>query len=290
VARTAGRVSVVVPHYNDPAGLDACLAALARQTRPPDEIVVADNDSPQGEAEIARLVAGRARLIVVPEKGAGPARNGGVAASSGDVLAFTDSDCLPSPEWLAEGLAALERCDFVGGAIRVLVQDETALTPAEAFERVFAFDNRTYVERKGFTATANLICRRDVFDAVGGFRVGVPEDVEWCHRARDAGYRIGYAPAAVVGHPARRTWSELARKWARLTEEGFGLARRRPLGRLRWLVKALALPLSAVAHSPRPLTSRNLARPGDRLKALAMLYRLRFWRAGHALRLMMRRP
>ena len=63
----ARRVSVIVPHYNDPIGLAACLAALERQSVSPDEIIVADNNSPQGQDEIARVIAGRARLTIVKE-------------------------------------------------------------------------------------------------------------------------------------------------------------------------------------------------------------------------------
>lgn len=281
-------VSVIVPHYNDPAGLDACLVALTSQSVAPDEIVVADNNSPQGEAEIARVIAGRARLVVVTEKGAGPARNGAVAACSGQVLAFTDSDCIPEPTWLAEGLAKLEHFDLVGGAMCVLVREEAHMTAVEAFERVFAFDNRYYVERKGFSVTANLFCRKSTFDAVGGFRVGVPEDLDWCHRARAAGYSIGYAPKAVVGHPARRTWSEIVRKWARLNEEAFGLQSTQKFGRLKWLIKSLVMPASAVVHSLHPLTTPKLRRGRDRLGALAMLYGLRLWRSADALRLLVR--
>lgn len=279
-------VSVIIPHYNDPAGLDACLAALARQTVEPREIIVADNASPQGEAEVARVIAGRARLVIVNERGAGPARNGGVAASTGDILAFTDSDCLPDSCWLEEAVSALADVDLVGGAMKVLVADEARLTPEEAFERVFAFDNRSYVEQKGFTVTANLFCRRAVFDKVGGFHVGVPEDLEWCHRARDAGYRISYAPRAVVGHLARSTWPELVRKGERLNREAFTLAVGRPMGRAKWFIKALAMPLSAFVHSTRPMTSRNLTRTRDRFAALLLLHRQRSWRALHSLRLL----
>ena len=284
------RVSVIVPHYSDLAGLEACLAALGRQTVAPDEIVVADNNSPQGEAAIAAVIAGRGRLVVVAERGAGPARNGGVAASSSQLLAFTDSDCLPEPGWLEAGLSALRSADFVGGAMRVLVADETALTPPEAFERVFAFDNRDYVERKGFTVTANLFCARALFDDVGGFRVGVPEDLEWCGRAQAKGYRIGYAADAVVGHPARRTWPELERKWKRLNAEAFGMAAGGPRGRLRWLLKALALPVSALAHMPKALSSPALPAPIDRWNAAKTLWRLRCWRMIDSLRLLQDTP
>jgi len=281
------KVSVVVPHYQDLEGLDRCLTALVAQTYPADdfEIVVADNSSPAGEAAVAAVIRDRARLVIVAERGAGPARNGGVMASRGEILAFTDSDCIPDPDWLVQGIAALGEADFVGGAMKVLVHDPDRMTQAEAFESVFAFDNRTYVHRKNFTVTANLICPRALFDRVGGFKVGVSEDMEWSHRARDVGYRIGYASTAVVGHPARRTWAELQHKWRRLDAEMYEFHLQSPGGRLRRMLHSFGLPASAVAHSPRVLTSAALTSSRQRVAALAMLYRLRFWRFADTLRL-----
>ncbi|MGH6782495.1 MAG: glycosyltransferase, partial [Sphingomonadaceae bacterium] len=174
-------VSVIVPHYDDLASLDRCLSALRGQTYPAErfEIIVADNMSPIGAKAVAQIIGDRGRLVSVAERGAGPARNGGVAAACGEVYAFTDSDCIPASEWLAEGVSALDRSDFVGGGMRVLVNDAEHVTAAEALELVFAFDNQAYVERKGFTVTANLFCPAAVFAEVGGFRVGVSEDIEW---------------------------------------------------------------------------------------------------------------
>jgi GT2 family glycosyltransferase len=280
-------VSVIVPHLHDLRGLDLCLAALARQTLPPErvEIIVADNGSPEGEAAVARTVGGRARLVIVAEPGAGPARNGGVAVSRGEILAFTDCDCRPEPDWLEQGTLALSRHDIVGGRIRVLARNPLAPTAPEAFERVFAFDNEAYVTRKGFSATANLFCPRAVFDAVGGFRRGLSEDVDWCHRARSAGLSVGYAPEAVVGHPARRTWAELRAKWRRLDRESY--ARIAGAGRLGWILRSLMLPGSALVHTPRVLFSGELSGLDQRLAALGVLYRLRLWRLADALRLLL---
>lgn len=279
------RVSVVIPHYHDLRGLDLCLAALAAQTYRGGEveIIVADNNSPEGEAAVSQVVAGRARLVVVTEKGAGPARNGGVALARGEILAFTDSDCVPEPQWLAEGLRALEAYDFVGGRVTVLVDDPRRISDTEAFERVFAFDFKTYITKKGFTGAGNLFCARAVFDRVGGFRVGVSEDVEWSQRARGMGLRLGYAPQAIVGHPARRSWGELESKWRRVNAETYELMAEQPAGKLKWLARTLALPLSAVAHTPKVLASDQLTGIGQRLQALSVLYRLRLWRMGHAL-------
>jgi GT2 family glycosyltransferase len=282
-------VSVVVPHFHDLASLDRCLECLGRQTWPADdvEIIVADNNSPEGLDAVAKVVAGRARLTLVPEAGAGPARNGGVALAKGAILAFTDCDCRPEPGWLAAGVRALGAHDIVGGAMTVLVDDLARMTPEEAFERVFAFANRAYVEQRGFTVTANMFCRRDVFDRVGGFlATKVSEDREWCYRAREAGFTLGYAAGAVVGHPARRTWPDLVKKTRRINAETFGLLASRPGGRLWWLLRTLALPLSAVAHTPKALASRELGGLGQRLAAVGVLYRLRFWRLADSLRLL----
>lgn len=284
----APRISVVIPHYRDLAGLDLCLRALAAQTyRASDfEIVVADNNSPEGEAAVAEVIGGRARLVVVEEKGAGPARNGGVTLARGEILAFTDSDCVPEPAWLAEGLAALSDYDFVGGRVTVLVDDLSAMSDAEAFERVFAFDFKTYIEKKGFTGAGNLFCSRAVFDRVGGFRASVSEDVEWSFRARGMGLRLGYAPRAVVGHPARRTWQELWAKWRRVNAETYRLYRERPAGRLIWMLRSFALPLSAIVHTPKVFASDQLVGPSQRLGAVGTLFKLRLWRLVDALRLM----
>lgn len=284
------RVSVIIPHYEDHKNLDRCLAALGAQTYAgPFEIVVADNGSPSGEAQLAATIAGRARIVSVSERGAGSARNGGVAVCRGDILAFTDSDCLPAPNWLGEGVAALQTFDVVGGQVAVSTADRLHVSSVEAFEIVFAFDNKSYVEKKGFSVTANLFTTRDVFRAVGGFRNGVPEDLEWCQRAASAGYRIGYASGALVTHPARRNWPELTRKWRRLVLESYNQTIVQPGGWLRWLLRIWITPLSAFVHSARVIRSPKLRSTSQRLGALAVLFRLRFWRFAEGHRLLLRR-
>jgi GT2 family glycosyltransferase len=204
-----------------------------------------------------------------------------VAASKGELLAFTDCDCVPEPGWLAAGIAALARAPVIGG--RMTVSTSARKSGAEAFESIFAFDNEDYVTRKGFTVTANLFCARATFDAVGPFRVGVSEDTEWCWRARDLGFPIAYAPDAVCSHPARPDWPSLVKKWARINEESYRLAKSRN-ERWGWLAKQAALPMSIVAHAPRVMTAPGLA-PGERLGALSTLASIRLWRLGDAVRL-----
>ena len=273
-------VSVIIPHYQDLVGLKLCLASLDAQTYPRDrfEVVLADNNSPIGSAAVEHVVAGRARLVVVIEKGAGPARNGAVAMSQGEVLAFIDSDCVAEPAWLTEGVAALNRFDLVGGLVGVLVSDPIDMTAVEAFERVFAFDFKTYIEKKGFTGAGNMFCRRELFDRVGPFGVALSEDVDWSRRAVTSGARLGYAPDAVVGHPARLTWEQLTSKWRRLNLETYGLMAGRRFRRTWWLARNALMPLSAIAHTPKVLTSAKLSTSRQRLLAISVLFRLRFWR------------
>src|ERR1700690_2249437 len=201
-----GLVSVIVPHLNDYENLDACLTLLGAQSFPGDrtEIIVADNGSSRGLDAVRGIVGSRGQVIEVAERGAGPARNAGVRASRGEAIAFIDSDCRPDKSWLEEGLAELRLADFTGGRIDVLVDDPRRMTAAEAFESVFAFQNERYVKKLNFTVTASMFVWRSVFDAVGGFENGVPEDKDWCERAGRRGYRIRFAPKSIVGHPARR--------------------------------------------------------------------------------------
>lgn len=274
------KVSVVVPHFNDLEHLGLCLDSLSAQDFVDSyEIIIADNRSPIGVDAVRDFVGDRATVIDAPIKGAGPARNAGVDASSGDILAFIDSDCIADRAWLTQGVAALANHDFVGGRVDVLVPSDRPMTGAEAFEKVFAFDNRRYIADEGFTVTANLFCSRALFSKVGGFRTEVSEDKEWCLRAREMGYRIGYAPGAIVGHPAREDWAQLKRKWDRMSAETFALYRdRKSFPRLKWLARTWMLPLSILPHGMKLIGTPVLSQPSQRLSAFGTLVRLRLWR------------
>lgn len=273
-------VSVIIPHYQDIENLRECLDLLARQTLKADqfEIIVSDNMSPIGIDAVRSAIADRSRLVISSVKGAGPTRNAGAAAARGKALAFIDSDCRPEPQWLAEGLAALETHAVVGGTVHVLVRDRSRMSGAEAFEAVFAFDFRRYIEEKGFSGSGNLFVRREVWERVGGFRASVSEDVDWSWRAREAGFPVVFAERAAVWHPARETFAELKRKWRRLTEEGFLLMREQPYGRLRWLLRTWLVLLSPFPHALKVLRSRRLHSAADRARAIITLFAIRFFR------------
>ena len=273
-------VSVVIPHLDQPEALRLCLESLARQSVPTDafEVIVADNgSSDEGALALALASFPAARLVVEPAR---LLRRGELRIARGEVIAFIDADCVADPFWIEAGVAALARADLCGGEVKVTAADEKRLSDIEAFEKVFAFRQRDYVARKKFSATANLFASRRVVDAVGPFTNGVSEDVDWCHRAVALGFRLAFNAKSIIGHPARRDWNELVRKWDRLVRERWnGFEGRSPAGRLKWAALAIATGLSAAPHLFMALTSDRLDRLSDRVAATGVLVRIRWWRA-----------
>ncbi len=282
-------VSVVIPHFNSPATLKHCVALLDRQTFHRDrfEIVVADNNSSCG-MDAVREAAPAARVVHANEQGAGPARNAGVAASRGSILAFIDSDCRPNLDWIEKGVAAIQAYDFIGGRVICTSEDPLRPNPIEAFEMVFAFDFERYINRVGFTGTGNMFVWRKVFDAVGPFKNSVAEDMDWSFRARARTYRLGYVDDLIVEHPARKTWSELMARWKRMVLEEYLLYQERPFFKVSWLLRASLMPLSVLPHACRILTSSRLMNFRARWGGLRVLARLRLWRTWEMFSLLVR--
>lgn len=283
------QAAVIIPHFNDVARLIRCLDALGPQLRPGIELLVADNGSTQPLEPLRQRFPGL-RIVTEARKGAANARNRGVAETSAPLLLFIDSDCLPAVDWIETGLATLERhgADLVGGRVEVFDETPPPRSGAEAFETVFAFDFRSYVEKKGFSGSGNLVTRREVFAATGPFIHGLSEDLDWCRRATALGYRLAYDDRLRVGHPSRGDWPALRRKWRRLTEESFGVNGTSPRQRLAWAGRALLMPVSILVHLPRLLRHPALRDGGERWRATITLARLRLarmsWMLAQALR------
>ncbi len=287
--------AIIIPHYNDVQRLVRCLEKLMPMVEgvnadfPRIEVVVADNGSTDS-LDAVRAAHPDLRIVTEPARGAAAARNRGVAETTAPRLFFLDADCVPDPDWLRVALEVAPRADLVGGTVTLFDETPGPRSGAQAFETVFAFDNRGYIEEKGFSVTANLLTRRDVFAAVGDFVPGLSEDLDWCHRARAAGYGLVHADALRVAHPTRSDWPALVGKWRRITDESFALSDGGGVARLRWGMRGLAMGLSIFAHGPRVLTSPRLSGAGDRLAALTTLARLRLWRGGRMLAQALRGP
>jgi GT2 family glycosyltransferase len=284
-------VSVVIPHYNDFENLARCLESLRQQTYSWEcfEVVVADNNSEDGVARIKRM-ARDVRVVAADEQGAGPARNAGAAAARGSRLAFIDSDCIADKNWLQEGISALAGFDYAGGQVITKVRNPECVTPAEGYEAVFGFEPKKYIEKNKFSVTASLFVPVTVFERVGGFRSGVSEDVDWCHRANSMGFRLGYAERAIVRHPARWQWAALKRKWDRILVESLRLERERPGWQLRWLGHAIAVAGSPLVHWVSVIRSPRLVGLRAKLSGVIGLLRVRWYRSYRMMWLLVRTP
>jgi GT2 family glycosyltransferase len=198
------RASVVVPTYKRPDLIARCLAALASQDLAPDsfEVIVADDAaSPETRRRVESIAAGSRQAIrylaVSGRHGPAAARNVGWRAARGEVVAFTDDDCIPDPGWLAAGVAAVE-----GGAAAATGRVAVPLpeVPTDYERDAAGLAGAEFV-------TANCFCRRSILERLGGFderfSAAWREDSDLHFALLRAGLPIARAPNALVVHPVR---------------------------------------------------------------------------------------
>ena len=239
-------VSVIIPIYGDAACLDDCLDHLARQTYPSErlETIVIDNGCPGIEGPLARHSS--VRCLRERRPGSYAARNAGLRVARGEIIAFTDADCLPDPEWIERGVESLSRPESTGiiaGPIQIAPGPPRGASPtAYLYDATFGY--RTTVEQLsgGYGVTANLLARRVVIEAVGPFNADFLSggDVEWGRRAAAMGYRTGYVKAARVRHKARTSIRMILCRQLRLAGGNqMNREREAPTGRARMLLEIL---------------------------------------------------
>jgi len=211
------RVSVITTVRDGEDALPALFGALDAQTLGRDafEVVVIDNASRDGTARVARERG--AVVVTEPVPGRARARNRGVAAASAPLLAFTDADCIPRPDWLEHLLEPLASQPLVAGRV--------VLTTSERPNRVERLDSLWRFRREWgeWAPTANLGMQRSAFDAIGGFDASfrhIGEDVDLCLRAHAAGFPLVWCTDAVVEHPAE---TELRPVLRRSFEQAYSL-------------------------------------------------------------------
>jgi glycosyltransferase involved in cell wall biosynthesis len=202
------KVSVVICAYNAERTIRLCLESLERLDYPNFEVIIVDDGSSDATAEIAAKFP-NFRLIRQRNRGLSVARNVGMQAAGGDLIAYTDSDCVVDPHWLTFMVRSMLEGGFDGcGGPNYPPHEEgwiegcVAASPG-APSHVLIDD-----ERAEHLAGCNMMFRKSALLALGGFDpqfTAAGDDVDICWRLMDAGYALGYCPSAFVWHFRRNT-------------------------------------------------------------------------------------
>jgi GT2 family glycosyltransferase len=200
------KVSVVVCTYNGSRTLDQCLQSLDRLDYPDYEVVVVDDGSTDSVPEIVARFPD-VTTVRQPNRGLSAARNAGVQAATGEILAYTDDDCFVDPDWLTHLVYQLERTGAAGvGGPNLTPEDGrlaacVAASPGQPTHVLVSDQVAEHIPG------CNMAFRKDALLAVNGCdplyrKAG--DDVDLCWRLQDAGYWMTFAPGAFVWHHRRQ--------------------------------------------------------------------------------------
>lgn len=231
-------ISVIICTRDRPVLLQACLDCLSRQVYPRFEVVVVDN-APVSDAVRTLVTAGRGglplRYVAEPRAGLSWARNAGIAASSGEIIAWLDDDEEPDSHWLAGIAGGFAHSDDIGCVTGMVLPARLDTRAQELFEQLGGYwkgrgFSSAIFSRHGpqsplyplppFGVGANMAFRREVIACIGGFDValgtGTPtlsgEDTLALTLVLLAGYRIAYEPMALTRHHHRQDLESLGRQ------------------------------------------------------------------------------
>jgi cellulose synthase/poly-beta-1,6-N-acetylglucosamine synthase-like glycosyltransferase len=204
-------LSVVIPFHNSEMTFSRCLEGVFAQSLQLYEVILVNNNSIDRSALIAKQFAAeypdKCIYLVEPKQGPSFARNRGVKNARGEIIAFTDSDCIPDQHWLRDILKAFDK-PFTG-AVAGNIKGTGSANSVEIFHALFTLRGeshqricKSFFLNKGGFATANLAVRRNLFESLGGFDESrsFGEDHDLCARIYESGHSIKYIPSGVVYH------------------------------------------------------------------------------------------
>jgi O-antigen biosynthesis protein len=252
--RATPKVSVVICAYNAERTMEECLDSLRRLRYPRYEVIVVDDGSTDGTKAIAERYP-EFRLISHENLGLSQARNDGILAATGDIVAFTDSDCAADPDWLTYLVERLLDGRFagVGGPNLPPPEDHwipevVARSPGGPTHVLLTDEEAEHIPGCNMAFWREDLLKVGMFDPI--YRAA-GDDVDLCWRFQDAGYTIGFAPAALVWHRRRATVRAYLRQ-----QRGYGHAegllyfkhpyRFNTLGQSRWLGRIYRDPCAGI--------------------------------------------
>lgn len=201
-------VSVIIPTYRDWDRLALCVEALSKQSYPRHcfEVVIINND-PNHPAPPQFTLPEHFKIITETKPGSYAARNAALEIVKGEIIGFTDSDCIPDKDWITNAITYFKQhptCSRIAGNVSIFPNGPRPTT-TDLYNSVFEFPQVIYSKYFGTGVTANLFTYKKVFDSVGPFNEKLFSlgDLEWGKLAHSAGFQIHYVESVVVKHPSR---------------------------------------------------------------------------------------
>jgi len=225
------KVSVVVASYNGAATLRTCLESLTRLNYPDYEVILIDDGSTDRTQEIVADFPA-VKNVRQPNRGLSAARNAGIAAAAGEVVAFTDSDCRADEDWLFYLVGDLLRSDFVAiGGHNFLPPEDSPVAAAVLVSPGGPAHVMLSDREAEHIPGCNMAFYKWALEALAGFdpvfrKAG--DDVDVCWRLREAGWKIGFSPAGFVWHYRRSTVKAYLKQQAGYGEAEALLAQKHP--------------------------------------------------------------
>lgn len=272
-------VSVIIPVFNGGKELVCCLDALRAQTYASDrfEALVVDNGSTDDTVEVASNYP-FVKVVKELKPSSYAARNTGIVLARGEILAFTDADCIPTNNWLETAVARLNEQNNIIVVGNISMFTDTNPTSVELFDMADSFPQGNYVENWKFGPTANLIAHKRTFDQVGNFDGDLKScgDVQWGQRASKAGFDLVYADDVVVRHPAKRTIDSLMSRVRRIAGGVEDLQREHPTTTHPMKTSLLRQLLPPINYCKMVLRSARKESPINKLKIVGIVFAVRY--------------
>jgi glycosyltransferase involved in cell wall biosynthesis len=201
-------VSIIIPTYKDWDRLQLCLNALEMQSYPKNlfEVIVVNNDVSDIVPEKLKKYA-NVTFTIEPKPGSYAARNTGIRLSKGNIIGFTDSDCIPHKDWIKNAVEYLnenENCNRIAGKISIIKRNSRA-SIIELYNEIYSFPQEVVIKNHGGSMTANLFTYKFLFEKVSFFNDKLMSygDLSWGSKVSQAGYAIDYVENIIVYHPPR---------------------------------------------------------------------------------------
>ena len=214
-------VSIIIPTYNDWTRLSKCLNALAHQNYSKEKFeIIVVNNNPESHIPDDYFIPDNCSVITEGKPGSYAARNAALKLVKGEIIGFTDSDCIPENNWIANAIDYFindKTCPRIAGNVSIFFETSNR-TRAQLYDNLYAFNQKGYVDTFGTGVTANLFAYKYIFDKVGYFDETLMSggDFLWGILANKNGYKIEYMENVIVKHPARNTLKELLKKEKRV--------------------------------------------------------------------------